>query len=124
MQSVWGQPFQSAPNSRNGHARVAQVPGIRFTAQITGINSLKVRNGGAVELWGDNTYTGTTTIITRYNCKRRRIAANKTARNNHCCGDNAYSLEIVGGTLSINASFSRRRAGLSLFASIWYNQPR
>lgn len=34
-------------------------------AQLTGANSLEVRNGGTVELLGDNSYTGKTTVLDR-----------------------------------------------------------
>ncbi|MDC0935583.1 autotransporter-associated beta strand repeat-containing protein [Pirellulales bacterium] len=34
-------------------------------AQLTGANSLEVRNGGGVELLGDNSYTGSTTVFHR-----------------------------------------------------------
>jgi autotransporter-associated beta strand protein len=36
------------------------------TAQLTGARSLQVRNGGTVRLLGDNSYTGPTSILTKY----------------------------------------------------------
>ena len=35
-------------------------------AQLTGSNSVEIRNGGAVELTGNNSYTGSTTILAKY----------------------------------------------------------
>ncbi|QEG35777.1 beta strand repeat-containing protein [Bythopirellula goksoeyrii] len=44
-------------------------------AQLVGSNSLEVRNGGTVELLGDNTYSGKTTIITKYTDTAQQQAA-------------------------------------------------
>ena len=44
-------------------------------AQLTGANSLEVRNGGTVQLLGDNTYTGSTTLLTKYTSTHEAQAA-------------------------------------------------
>ena len=44
-------------------------------AQLTGANRLEVRNGGAVQLLGDNTYTGSTTILTKFTRTNDAVAA-------------------------------------------------
>jgi fibronectin-binding autotransporter adhesin len=44
-------------------------------AQLTGGNRLEVRNGGAVQLLGDNTYTGPTTILTKFTTTNDAAAA-------------------------------------------------
>jgi autotransporter-associated beta strand protein len=43
--------------------------------QLTGANSLEVRNGGTVQLLGDNTFTGSTTILTKYTSTNEAMAA-------------------------------------------------
>ncbi len=45
------------------------------SAQLTGANNLEVRNGGTVELLGDNTYTGTTKILTKFTSTNDAVAA-------------------------------------------------
>lgn len=44
-------------------------------AQLSGANALEVKNGGIVRLLGDNTYTGATTINTRYGSTGQEQAA-------------------------------------------------
>lgn len=44
-------------------------------AQLTGGNKLEVRNGGTVQLLGDNTYSGSTTILTKYTSTSEAMAA-------------------------------------------------
>lgn len=51
-------------------------------AQLTGSNSVSVRNGGEVELLGDNTYTGATEIRTRYASTHQDQAAADTRNVN------------------------------------------
>jgi len=45
------------------------------SAQLTGARSLEVRNGGTVQLLGDNTYTGLTAILTKYTSTHEAQAA-------------------------------------------------
>lgn len=51
-------------------------------AQLTGNNDVEIRNGGTVELLGDNTYTGTTKIVTRYTTSFQEQAAADSANEN------------------------------------------
>jgi autotransporter-associated beta strand protein len=44
-------------------------------AQLTSARSVEVKNGGTVRLLGDNTYTGATTVITKYTSSRQEQAA-------------------------------------------------
>jgi trimeric autotransporter adhesin len=43
-------------------------------AQLSGTNKVEIRNGGTVELLGDNTYTGSTKIMTRYSTTHQEQA--------------------------------------------------
>ncbi|MAT68581.1 MAG: hypothetical protein CMJ58_03575 [Planctomycetaceae bacterium] len=46
-------------------------------AQLSGANSVEVRNGGEVELLGDNTYTGATRVLAKYlSTQQARAEAN------------------------------------------------
>ncbi|TWU27752.1 beta strand repeat-containing protein [Bythopirellula polymerisocia] len=51
-------------------------------AQLSGGNSLIVKNGGTVQLLGDNTFTGSTTILTKYSSTRQEQAAADTDSTN------------------------------------------
>jgi autotransporter-associated beta strand protein len=44
-------------------------------AQLTGANNLEVRNGGTVELLGDNTFTGSTKVLARFMSTNDAVAA-------------------------------------------------
>ena len=44
-------------------------------AQLSGARSVKVKNGGTVRLLGDNTYTGATSVNTKYTASRQEQAA-------------------------------------------------
>lgn len=59
-------------------------------AQLTGGNSLEVRNGGTVQLLGDNTYTGSTTILTKYTTTSEAQAAADSSNNNLSVGPTYY----------------------------------
>ena len=55
-------------------------------AQLTGANSLEVRNGGVVQLWGNNTYSGSTSIISRYTVSHQEQAAADSSNENDAVG--------------------------------------
>jgi fibronectin-binding autotransporter adhesin len=59
-------------------------------AQLTGGNKLEVRNGGTVQLLGDNTYTGSTTILTKYTTTSEAMAAVDSSNNNLSVGPTYY----------------------------------
>jgi autotransporter-associated beta strand protein len=44
-------------------------------AQLTGGNRVELRNGGTIQLLGDNTYTGSTTLLTKYTLTHEAEAA-------------------------------------------------
>lgn len=50
-------------------------------AQLSGNNAVEIRNGGTVELLGDNTYTGATRIMTKYASTNQDRAAADNAGN-------------------------------------------
>jgi autotransporter-associated beta strand protein len=60
-------------------------------AQLTGGNRLEVRNGGTVQLLGDNTYTGSTTILTKYTSTNDAVAAADSSNTNLSVGTSYYS---------------------------------
>jgi fibronectin-binding autotransporter adhesin len=55
-------------------------------AQLVGANRLEVRNGGTVELLGDNTYSGTTRISTKYTSSHQEQAAANSSNANDATG--------------------------------------
>lgn len=59
-------------------------------AQLTGGNKLEVRNGGAVQLLGDNTYTGSTTILTKYTSTSQAQAAVDSSNSNLSVGSTFF----------------------------------
>lgn len=59
-------------------------------AQLTGGNNLEVRNGGTVQLLGDNTYTGSTTILTKYTTTSEAMAAVDASGTNLSVGPTYY----------------------------------
>jgi autotransporter-associated beta strand protein len=59
-------------------------------AQLSGGNSVEVRNGGTVELLGDNTYTGSTTLLTKYTTTHQAQAAADSTAGNLSVGPNFY----------------------------------
>ena len=59
-------------------------------AQLTGGNKLEVRNGGTVQLFGDNTYSGSTTILTKYTSTAEAQAAVDSNNNNLSVGPTYY----------------------------------
>jgi autotransporter-associated beta strand protein len=69
-------------------------------AQLTGSNSLEVRNGGTVELLGDNTYSGSTTILTKYTSTNDLPAAADSNEDNLSDGTLLY--EQVAPTLVVD----------------------
>jgi fibronectin-binding autotransporter adhesin len=70
------------------------------TAQLTGGNRLEVRNGGTVQLLGDNTYTGSTTILTKYTSTRDAQATADSTIANLSVGATFYSQ--VAPTLAVD----------------------
>ena len=58
--------------------------------QLTGGNKLEVRNGGTVQLLGDNTYTGSTTILTKYTSTTEAMAAVDSNEDDLSVGPNYY----------------------------------
>ncbi len=69
-------------------------------AQLTGANSLEVRNGGTVELLGDNTYTGKTTIITKYTASHQEQAQADSSNVNRATG--LFYDRLVSPTLVVD----------------------
>jgi fibronectin-binding autotransporter adhesin len=59
--------------------------------QLTGANNLEVRNGGTVQLLGDNTYTGSTKILTKYTSSSQAQAAANSSNANLSVGSTFYS---------------------------------
>ena len=59
-------------------------------AQLTGANKLEVRNGGTVQLLGDNTYTGSTTLLTKYTTTSEAQAAADSSNANLSVGATYY----------------------------------
>ena len=59
-------------------------------AQLTGGNKLEVRNGGTVQLLGDNTYTGSTTILTKYTSTSEAMAAVDSNEDDLSVGSSYY----------------------------------
>src|SRR5690606_15008194 len=69
-------------------------------AQLTGANSLEVRNGGTVELLGDNTYTGPTTVLTKFSNTNDSVAAADS--NNPNLSDGTLYFRQVAPTLVVD----------------------
>ncbi len=70
------------------------------SAQLTGANKLEVRNGGTVQLLGNNTYTGSTTVLTKYTSTSEAQAAVDSNNTNLSVGGTYYSQ--VAPTLVVN----------------------
>jgi fibronectin-binding autotransporter adhesin len=66
-------------------------------AQLTGANNVELRNGGTVQLFGANTYTGSTTLLTKYTGTRQEQAAGDNAG----AGTNQYYAQVAP-TLEVN----------------------
>ena len=85
-------------------------------AQLTGGNSLEVRNGGTVQLLGDNAYTGSTTILTKYTTTSEAMAAVDSNEDDLSAGATYYKevapilvvdkLSNGGGASSIGSATS------------------
>ncbi|MDC0935804.1 hypothetical protein OAS39_05925, partial [Pirellulales bacterium] len=69
-------------------------------AQLTGANNLEVRNGGTVELLGDNTYTGSTTILTRYTSSHQEQAEADSSNENDATGQ--FYDRLIAPTLVVD----------------------
>jgi autotransporter-associated beta strand protein len=69
-------------------------------AQLSGANSVEVRNGGTVQLLGDNTYTGSTTILTKYTSTSQAQAAVDSNDPDLSVGGNFY--REVAPTLAVD----------------------
>lgn len=69
-------------------------------AQLTGNNSVEVRNGGVVELLGDNTYTGSTTVITKYSSTHQEQAEANSSNANDATG--LFYDRLVSPTLVVD----------------------
>ena len=54
--------------------------------QLTGANDVEIRNGGTVQLWGNNTYTGSTTIISKYTSSHQEQAEADSSNSNDATG--------------------------------------
>lgn len=65
-------------------------------AQLSGSNSVEIRNGGTVELLGNNTYTGSTTIVTKYTSSNEERAAANSSNGN--IFDREALEDFLGGT--------------------------
>lgn len=95
-------------------------------AQLTGANSVEVRNGGTVELLGDNTYTGSTTVISKYTSSHQEQAEADSSNENDATGiflDRLVSPTLVvddlanGGVASSIGSASSAAENLFIHAS-------
>lgn len=67
-------------------------------AQLTGANSLVVKNGGTVQLMGANTYTGSTTVITKYSSTDQDLAANDASNQ----GQGVFYDTLISPVLEVN----------------------
>lgn len=68
--------------------------------QLTGANKLEVRNGGTVQLLGDNTYTGSTTVLTKYTTTSEAMAAVDSSEDDLSGGPTFF--EEVAPTLVVD----------------------
>lgn len=69
-------------------------------AQLSGANNVEIRNGGTVELLGDNTYTGGTTVITKYTSSHQEQAEADSSNANDATG--LFYDRLVAPTLVVD----------------------